>query len=588
MKNNRMSGRTVLLALVIASLTAVGSTSAQTSKSAQIDRMTQLQAQFDAAKGQPGANEEQLAANRTEYAQIKAALGGDEPCAIGNATEGSSSPRAPAPSPTGCTATTTPFANTTAVAIPTGPGVVTSTITVAGAATYLWDADITTFITHTFAADLDVTIQSPAGTIVTLTTDNGAGNDNVFNGTVWDDDANPLGQVPYTTNAGLVTDHPYVNLVLASPLVPEESLAAFVGENPNGVWTITISDDLSGDGGSLDQWSLNLTTFPAAPTLSPVQAFNQATATAIPTGPAVVTSTLAVAGLANPVCKVALRSNIAHTFAADLDITLLSPAGTVVTLTTDNGAGNDNVFAGTVWDDDANPAGQVPYTTNAGVTTDHPYVNLVPATPLVPEESMGAFMGEVGNGTWSLTVSDDLSGDGGSIDSWGLDFITCACAASTADLALTQSNNAAGNALLIGSTFEKTLTVTNNGPATATGITVTDTLPAQLAFVSSNCGATAAGQVVTYTIPTLASGAVNNCVLTLRVQAPGTIVNTAAITASTPTDPVAGNNTTSAQIGPSGGGVAQTPVPALDLKSILVLLGLVSALGMFAMRQRQA
>ena len=45
-----------------------------------------------------------------------------------------------------------------------------------------------------------------AGTIVTLTTDNGAGNDNVFSGTVWDDDANPAGQVPYTTNNGLVTD----------------------------------------------------------------------------------------------------------------------------------------------------------------------------------------------------------------------------------------------------------------------------------------------------------------------------------------------------------------------------------------------
>ncbi len=588
MKNNRMSGRTVLLALVIASFAAVGSTSAQTSKSGQIDRMTQLQAQFDAAKGQPGANADQLAANRTEYAQIKAALGGDEPCAIGNATDGSSSPRAPAPSPTGCTATTTPFANTTAVAIPAGPAVVTSTITVAGAATYLWDVDITTFMTHTFSGDLDVTIQSPAGTIVTLTTDNGGANDNVFNGTVWDDDANPLGQVPYTSNNGVVTDQVYANLVLASPLIPEEALAAFVGENPNGVWTLTISDDAAGDSGSLDQWSLNLTTFPAAPTLSPVQAFNQATATAIPAGPAVVTSTLAVAGLANPVCKVALRSNIAHTFSGDLDITLLSPAGTVVTLTTDNGGANDNVFAGTVWDDDANPAGQVPYTTNSGVTTDHVYANLVAATPLVAEESMGAFMGEVGNGTWTLTVSDDAAGDSGSIDSWGLDFITCACGASTADLALTQSNNAAGNALLIGSTFQKTLTVTNNGPAAATGITVTDTLPAQLAFVSSNCGATAVGQVVTYTIPTLANGASNSCVLTVRVQATGTIVNSASITASTPTDPVAGNNTTMAQIGPSGGGVAQTAVPALDLKSILVLLGLVSALGMLALRQRQA
>lgn len=77
---------------------------------------------------------------------------------------------------------------------------------------------------------------------------------------MWDDDANPAGQVPYTTNNGLATDQAYVNLVLASPLAPEEAMAAFIGENPNGTWTITISDDLAGDGGSLDTWTLNFAT----------------------------------------------------------------------------------------------------------------------------------------------------------------------------------------------------------------------------------------------------------------------------------------------------------------------------------------
>jgi len=592
MNHRRALRRHLRLALIAASVFAIvsASASAQTDKSAQHARLIELQAQYEASKGQPGADAQQLAANRTEFAQISASLGGDLPCATGNQVSGNSASRAPAPSPTGCVATTTPFANTAAVAIPTGQAVVTSTITVAGAAAYLWDVDLTTFITHTFNADLDITLQSPAGTVVTITTDNGVGNDNVFNGTVWDDDANPLGQVPYTSNNGLVTDHVYADLALASPLVPEEALAAFVGENPNGVWTLTISDDRALDGGSLDQWSLNLTTFAAAPTLAPVQSFNQTTAVTIPATapPNVVTSTLAVAGLTNPICKAVLRTNITHTFAADLDITLLSPGGTIVTLTTDNGGGFDNVFAGTVWDDDANPAGQVPYVNNQGIVTDHLYTNLVLASPLVVEESMGAFMGEVGNGTWTLTISDDANLDGGSLVDWGLDLITCACAVLQADLALTQSNDAAGNALLVGNTFVKTLTVTNNGPGAATAITVTDTLPPQLQFVSSNCGATATGQVVTYTIPALASGAVNNCALTLRIVATGTIINTATITASTPADPNPANNTTTAQIGPSGGGIAQTPVPALDRNMILVLLGLVSAFGMLALRQRQA
>ena len=164
---------------------------------------------------------------------------------------------ASAPPPAaGCALRTATFTNSTPVAIPTGPAVVSSNIVVSGAGAYLRDADVQTFITHTFAADLDVTVQSPAGTVVTLTTDNGASNDNVFNGTVWDDDANPAGQVPYLTDNGLATDHVYVNLTLASPLVPEEAMGAFIGENPNGTWTLTVSDDLAGDGGSVDSWAL--------------------------------------------------------------------------------------------------------------------------------------------------------------------------------------------------------------------------------------------------------------------------------------------------------------------------------------------
>ena len=79
----------------------------------------------------------------------------------------------------------------TPTGIPTGPAVVTSTIEVAGAGAYLTDLDLITNITHTFAADLDITLQSPAGTVATITTDNGAGNNDVFAGTTFDDQANP-------------------------------------------------------------------------------------------------------------------------------------------------------------------------------------------------------------------------------------------------------------------------------------------------------------------------------------------------------------------------------------------------------------
>lgn len=317
--------------------------------------------------------------------------------------------------------------------IPTGPAVATVQFQVAGVGPYLWDLDVMTFITHTFAADIDMTITSPAGTIVTLTTDNGAGNDNVFNGTLWDDQANSAGQVPYSTNRGLVTDSPYVNLFVESALVAEEALGAFIGENPNGIWTITISDDLAGDGGELGFTSLVVTTLPEAPVVTGVYDFKQPAALGIPTGPAVIASSLPVSGLTGRICDIDLYTEITHTFAADLDITLQGPTGLVMTLTTDNGAGNDNVYNGTWWDDDANPAGALPYNNNNGLVSDHAYVNLNTASPLVPEEAMAAFNGTDPNGDWTLTISDDLAGDGGVLNYWAVRITTCAYADSDAD-----------------------------------------------------------------------------------------------------------------------------------------------------------
>jgi hypothetical protein len=66
--------------------------------------------------------------------------------------------------------------------------------------------------------------------------------------------------VPYTSNNGVITEHTFANLVTATPLVPEEAMGAFSGENPNGTWTLTVSDDAGGDGGSINGWSLEITT----------------------------------------------------------------------------------------------------------------------------------------------------------------------------------------------------------------------------------------------------------------------------------------------------------------------------------------
>jgi hypothetical protein len=86
---------------------------------------------------------------------------------------------------------------------------------------YLWDVDLNTFITHTSAADLDITLTSPAGTTVTITTDNGGTNDHVFNGTQWDDNVTDL-----------VMSHVYTNGVAATPLSPRAASRASAVKTP--------------------------------------------------------------------------------------------------------------------------------------------------------------------------------------------------------------------------------------------------------------------------------------------------------------------------------------------------------------------
>lgn len=344
------------------------------------------------------------------------------------------------PPPPGCPGTTTRFENNDAVPIPAGPGLITSVINVSGLEGLVWDVDVQTFITHDFPLDLDVTLTTPTGFIFTLTTDNGHVDPNVFNGVIWDDQADPGGQVPYTHNPNLVTDRDYAGTPPPERLVPEEPLSTlfFVAETGNGPWTLTISDDKPLDDGMLDGWALDITSIPDTlvgdgSDMGPAQLpefENTAPQSISSVGPNVVQSTVSVGTLGGAVgehlCLLSVDTNITHTNNADLDITLQSPQGTVVTLSSDNGSIYDDVFAGTSWADFRNLLdGALPYMSNDGLATDHAYMNQTVATDLAPEESLAAFHGENPLGVWILTISDDKAGDGGMLNSWKLTVFTC-------------------------------------------------------------------------------------------------------------------------------------------------------------------
>ena len=96
--------------------------------------------------------------------------------------------------------------------------------------------------------------------------------------------------------------------------------------------------------------------------------------------------------------------DISHSWVGDLDITLTSPEGTVVTLMSEICGNVDDVLIS--FDDAADDFPPCP------PNDDGTYR---------PEDSLSAFKGEMVAGDWILTVNDVANQDGGTINAWSLD-----------------------------------------------------------------------------------------------------------------------------------------------------------------------
>jgi subtilisin-like proprotein convertase family protein len=83
-------------------------------------------------------------------------------------------------------------------------------------------------ITHTYQGDLVVTLESPDGTFITLHDRSGGSADNI------------IGWYPDELN-------------------PAEDLGQLIGENADGIWTMTVSDNAGGDQGTFNEWCLRIT-----------------------------------------------------------------------------------------------------------------------------------------------------------------------------------------------------------------------------------------------------------------------------------------------------------------------------------------
>jgi uncharacterized repeat protein (TIGR01451 family) len=151
-----------------------------------------------------------------------------------------------------------------------------------------------------------------------------------------------------------------------------------------------------------------------------------------------------------------------------------------------------------------------------------------------------------------------------------------------ADLAITKA--AGAGPFTAGGNVNFTITVTNNGPAAATNVSVVDTLPAGSTFVSAtpSQGSCSGTGPVTCALGGLAAS--GTATIALVVQSPataGTITNSATVSA-TQTDPNAANNTATANATTT----AASPPADIPTLSLWMLLALIAALGVVGLARR--
>lgn len=114
----------------------------------------------------------------------------------------------------------------------------------------------------------------------------------------------------------------------------------------------------------------------------------------------------------------------------------------------------------------------------------------------------------------------------------------CKPTSASADLDIHKSSSS--DTVVLGQNVSYKIEVENEGPSTATDVTITDTLPASLTNISAP-GCNVSGQTVTCIIPSLANGQEVTRTITAKTTATGKITNTASVTADEP-DPDLSNN----------------------------------------------
>ena len=409
--------------------------------------------------------------------------------------------------------TTASFANPAAIIIndnaPAAP--YPSTINVSGLAGLVTKATVTiSNLNHTWPNDIDALLVSPTGQKSYLMAK--CGGSYIANNVTLTFDDSAASSLPHFTQIVSGTNRPTSYAFTAPPFPPaltppppyNTNLAVFKGNNPNGAWSLYVIDDTPYNNGVISNgWSLSLVIAGVVPAQADV----------------------GLAMSASP-ATVVVTSNLTYT----LTLTNYGPSAATNIVVT------DTLPPGMTFVSSSSP-GNVIY--SAGVVTWSVPVLALNATASLALVVKANITGVITNTAAVTTGTADPNPDDGTAAA------VVNVVSPTADLALGLTDTP--DPLWLGNYLTYSITVSNGGPATATGLITVDTLPPAVNFISASPvnTYTVVGQVVTFTnLGNLASGAQTNLTITVQPTTAGTLTDTAACHSEV-IDPFKANNSAS-------------------------------------------
>jgi len=109
-------------------------------------------------------------------------------------------------------------------------------------------------MSHTYTADLTITLTSPSGNSINLMSGKGSSSNDVM--TIFSDDADSVSSYGYPVFNG-----PGITAPFSPSVKPDQPLSTFNGESRNGYWRLKVVDQAGADIGYVHGWGLNLPSY---------------------------------------------------------------------------------------------------------------------------------------------------------------------------------------------------------------------------------------------------------------------------------------------------------------------------------------